>query len=69
MRCHYCESPNVRNSHLRLADLPRLSLLQYPVRCHSCEGRFFGTLWGALKLRTAAKARRDERRRKESESA
>jgi hypothetical protein len=69
MYCQFCGSPHVRNSHLRPADIPRLSLLQYPVRCRSCDGRYFASIFAALKLRSRAKARRDERRRRESDSA
>jgi hypothetical protein len=69
MHCHFCGSPHVRNSHLRPTDLPRLLLMQCPVRCRNCEGRYFASIFGALKLRSQAKARRDERRRRESNSA
>jgi len=69
MHCHFCGSPHVRNSHLRPTDLPRLLLMQCPVRCRNCEGRYFASIFGALKLRSQAKARRADRRRKESNSA
>jgi hypothetical protein len=54
---------------LRLADLPRLFTLQYPMRCRSCEERYFANIFSALKLRGAEKARRLERRRKDAGSA
>jgi hypothetical protein len=66
MNCQWCGSPEIRNSRLRLADLPRLSVLRYPVRCRSCEERYFISLFTALKLRAAERARRTERRRTES---
>jgi len=67
--CLWCESTNVRNSRLRLADGPRLMLLQWPVRCHTCEERYYASVVTAWKLRQATKARRSERRRRESTSA
>jgi hypothetical protein len=54
---------------LRLADLPRLAGLQFPVRCRNCEGRYFVGVFSAFKLRGAAKARRLEKRRKDEDSA
>jgi hypothetical protein len=55
---------------LRLADLPRLVTLQYPMRCRSCEERYFANIFSALKLRGAEKARRLEKRRnKDADSA
>jgi hypothetical protein len=66
MNCQWCGSPSIRNSRLRLADLPLLSLLRYPVRCRSCEERYFISVFAALKRRGAEKARRTERSRTES---
>jgi hypothetical protein len=66
MNCQWCGSSEIRSSRLRLADLPRLSVLRYPVRCRSCEERYFISVFAALKLRAAEKARRMERRRTES---
>ena len=66
MNCPWCGSPNIRNSRLRLADLPLLCVLLYPVRCRSCEERYFIGVFAALKLRAAEKVRRTERRRRES---
>jgi hypothetical protein len=63
INCLWCESPNVRNSRLRLADLPRLLLLQWPVRCRSCEERYHVNFLAAWRLRMDTKARRTERRR------
>jgi hypothetical protein len=54
---------------LRLADLPRLLGLQFPARCRSCEERYFVSVFAALKLRSAEKARRIERRRRDADSA
>jgi hypothetical protein len=54
---------------LRLADLPRLVGLQFPLRCRSCEGRYFVGVFSAFKLRGIEKARRLKRRRKAEDSA
>jgi hypothetical protein len=66
MNCPWCGSSSLRNSRLRPADFPRLFFLQYPVRCRSCEERYFASIFLALKLRAAAKSRRQEKRRDES---
>jgi hypothetical protein len=52
-----------------VSDLPRLFLTQYPVRCRSCEERYFVSFLIAWKLYAAARTRRNERRRKDSTSA
>jgi len=64
MNCHWCgSSTGLRNSRLRVSDLPRLILFQLPVRCRSCDGRYFANFWGASKLRTQVRERREARRR------
>ena len=68
MNCTWCGSASLRNSRLRPADLPRLLLLQYPVRCRSCEERYFASVFFAIKLRAAAKVRREKRREESSPS-
>jgi hypothetical protein len=40
MNCPYCGTPKFRTSRIRLADIPRLALLQFPVRCRLCRERF-----------------------------
>jgi len=40
MNCPYCGTPKFRTSRIRFADLPRLALLQFPVRCRLCRERF-----------------------------
>jgi hypothetical protein len=69
MYCNLCGSPNIRNSRFRPSDLPRLLLMQSPVRCRSCDGRYFAGIFSTSKLRSEAIARRNERRRRESKSA
>jgi len=69
MNCLWCESSSVRNSRLRLADIPRLLLLRWPVRCRACDERYYVTVFSAWSLHQATKARRIERRRRESPSA
>jgi hypothetical protein len=64
--CLWCDSPNVRNSRLRLADVYRLVLLQWPVRCRSCEERYYINVFAAWRLHQETKARRTERRRRET---
>jgi hypothetical protein len=59
----------VRNSRLRLGDIPHLFLLQWPVRCRACEERYHVNFFSAWRLHQATKARRIERRRRESPSA
>jgi hypothetical protein len=68
MNCPYCGTPKFRTSRVRLADLPRLALLQYPVRCKLCRERFHVGLSLALHLfrsqRVRAKEEAAERREK-----
>jgi hypothetical protein len=55
-----------------MSDLPRLLLLQYPVRCRSCRERDFTGLMLALNLRQAGRIRHLEdkaRKNKQSSSA
>jgi hypothetical protein len=68
MNCRWCGSSSIRTSRLRLADLPRLFTLQLPMRCRSCEERYFANIFSALKFRGAEKARRLARRRKDADS-
>jgi len=66
MNCIWCGSPNLRNSRLRASDLGHLPLLRFPVRCRSCEERFFIGPLKAWRLHVAAKARHVERQRRQS---
>ena len=50
MKCFFCRSSNVRLSHFRLFDLPRLLTLQIPVRCRSCRERDYVKLSVAWRL-------------------
>jgi len=44
--CPYCGSSDVRRSHKQgLNELPMMLFGNYPVRCLSCEERFFGNIW------------------------
>jgi hypothetical protein len=60
MNCPYCGTPKFRTSRIRLVDLPRLALLQYPVRCKLCRERFHVGLPLALHLFRSQKARARE---------
>jgi|HubBroStandDraft_1064217.scaffolds.fasta_scaffold12669_2 hypothetical protein len=68
MDCRWCGSPSIRISRLRFSDVLRLVVLLYPVRCRACEQRYFVSAFTAFKLHAAEKARRIERRRRESTS-
>jgi len=50
MNCPHCGTPKFRTSRMRWADLPRLALLQFPVRCRLCRERFHVGFWLALNL-------------------
>ena len=60
MNCPYCGTPKFRTSRIRLSDLPRLALLQYPVRCRLCRERFHVGLSLALHLFQAQRVREGE---------
>jgi hypothetical protein len=50
MRCNLCGSTTFRLSRLRVSDLPRMAIFQYPVRCRNCYKRTFTSLLFALKV-------------------
>jgi hypothetical protein len=60
MQCRRCGSSNIRLSRLRPHDLGSLLTLHYPVRCRLCHERRYVSLLEALKVRSAARARRHE---------
>ena len=60
MNCPYCGSPRFRTSRVRLGDLPRLALFQYPVRCRLCRERFHVGISLALHLFQSQKVREEE---------
>lgn len=60
MNCPYCGTPKFRTSRLRFADIPRLALLQFPVRCRLCRERFSVGISLALHLLQAQRVREDE---------
>jgi hypothetical protein len=74
MNCPSCGTPKFRISRVRLADIPRIALLQYPVRCRLCRERFYVGLWLALHMLQAhrirgaeeAKVRRNQYKTKEN---
>ena len=41
MRCPKCKSENIRHARLRLFDLPKLFVLNSPVRCRKCRKRWY----------------------------
>lgn len=60
MNCPYCGTPKFRTSRVRLSDLPRLALLQYPVRCRLCRERFHVGISLALNLFQSQRVREQE---------
>ncbi len=63
MKCSLCESNRMHTSRLRGADIPRIFILQYPVRCRSCMERRYVSLFDGLNLRKSEKLRQQEARR------
>jgi hypothetical protein len=60
MNCPYCGTPKFRTSRIRFSDLPRLALLQFPVRCRLCRERFHVGFSLALHLLQSQRVREDE---------
>jgi hypothetical protein len=60
MNCPYCGTPKFRTSRLRLSDIPRLALLQFPVRCRLCRERFHVGISLALNMLKSQKVREEE---------
>jgi len=60
MNCPYCGTPKFRTSRVRISDLPRLALLQFPVRCRLCRERFHVGLSLALHMLQAQRVREGE---------
>jgi hypothetical protein len=60
MNCPYCGTPKFRTSRVRFSDLPRLALLQFPVRCRLCRERFHVGLSLALHLLQSQRVRERE---------
>jgi hypothetical protein len=60
MNCPYCGTPKFRTSRLRLTDVPRIALLQFPVRCRLCRERFHVGISLALHLLQAQRVREQE---------
>jgi hypothetical protein len=60
MNCPYCGTPKFRTSRVRLSDVPRLALLQFPVRCRLCRERFYVGLSLAMHLLKSQKVREAE---------
>jgi hypothetical protein len=59
--CPECSSSNFRLSRLRMKDVERLLLFQYPVRCRNCHRRAYAGLPLALVLAQAGRVRRERR--------
>ena len=66
LKCLHCGSTSFRTSRFRPADLPRLLLFQYPVRCRTCRERDFAGLMLAMNLHQAGKIRRQEESHRKS---
>jgi hypothetical protein len=66
MRCIICGSTTFRLSRLRVSDLPRMAIFQYPVRCRNCSKRAFISFPLALKVGYQDKLRHQERQGKSS---
>jgi len=60
MNCPYCGTPKFRTSRVRFSDIPRLALLQYPVRCRLCRERFHVGLSLAMHLLQSQRVREGE---------
>jgi hypothetical protein len=60
MNCPYCGTPKFRTSRVRFSDIPRLALLQFPVRCRLCRERFYVGLSLALHLLQSQRVRERE---------
>jgi len=60
MNCPYCGTPKFRTSRVRFSDIPRLALLQFPVRCKLCRERFHVGLSLALHLLQSQRVRERE---------
>lgn len=58
MKCTLCGSERLRLSRLRRADLPRLFLFSYPVRCAACFERMYTSLFAAYGIYRKASARK-----------
>jgi hypothetical protein len=69
MNCLWCGSSNLETARLRVSDIPRLFLLQQPILCRFCHERDYSSIWSVWKLKALAKARRDERRQRQSNPA
>lgn len=64
MLCGYCGANSFRISRMRPADLPKLLLMLFPVRCRRCNKRTFITVFQAVIVQKKETERhRKERRR------
>jgi DNA-directed RNA polymerase subunit RPC12/RpoP len=63
LKCINCEATTFRTSKLRLTDIARLLILQYPVRCRHCGMRMFVGIHLAYRVHRARKLRRQEAQR------
>jgi hypothetical protein len=54
---------------VRISNLFRLFRLQQPVRCRFCHESDYASIWSVWKLNALAKARRNERRQRQSTPA
>jgi len=45
IRCPNCFSPEVRPARLKLSDAPHFIFLRRPIRCRSCNERFYAWYW------------------------
>jgi hypothetical protein len=50
MKCIYCQSSRLRFSHIQFFDFEHLFLLQMPVRCRSCQERFYSSIFRSWRL-------------------
>lgn len=62
MQCRGCGSTSLRVSRVGLADVGRLLLLQYPIRCRECGARDFATLPAAVAIHRAFMNNRRKRK-------
>lgn len=57
LKCPYCGLRRCSTSHFRLSDLPYLLLLRLPVRCHSCQERFYVNYLRVLRMMHGQRSR------------
>jgi hypothetical protein len=63
MKCIYCQSSRLRFSHIQFFDFEHLFLLQMPLRCRSCQERFYSSIFRSWRLAFPKKSADGQARR------